>query len=69
MGGHQGFREKDLTKYGLSQPARTLERIAQAMHSRMEKAKSDPRVPKALRAQMAQAWVSGVWMRGGFWMR
>ena len=44
---------------GVSQPAHTLARIAQAMHSTMEKAKSDPRVPKALRAQMAQAWESG----------
>ena len=46
-------------RYGVSQPARTLERISQAMHRRMEKAKSDSRVPKALRGQMAQAWVSG----------
>ena len=44
---------------GVSQPAHTLSRIAQAMHSTMEKAKGDPRVPKALRAQMAQAWESG----------
>jgi serine/threonine-protein kinase HipA len=44
---------------GVSQPAHTLARIAQAMHSTMEKAKGDPRVPKALRAQMAQAWESG----------
>jgi serine/threonine-protein kinase HipA len=44
---------------GVSQPARTLERIAQAMHRTMEKAKSDPRVPKALQAQLAQAWESG----------
>jgi serine/threonine-protein kinase HipA len=36
-----------------------LSRIAQAMHSTMEKAKGDPRVPEALRAQMAQAWESG----------
>jgi hypothetical protein len=26
------------------------------MHRSMETAKSDPRVPKALRAQVAQAW-------------
>jgi serine/threonine-protein kinase HipA len=44
---------------GVSQPAHTLERIAQAMHRTMEKAKGDPRVPKALRGQMAQAWESG----------
>jgi hypothetical protein len=29
------------------------------MHRTMEKAKSDPRVPKALQAQLAQAWESG----------
>lgn len=44
---------------GVSQPAQTLARIAQAMHSTMEKAKTDPRVPKALQAQMAQAWQLG----------
>lgn len=44
---------------GVSQPAHTLERIAQAMHNTMEKAKGDPRVPQALRAQMVQAWASG----------
>ena len=44
---------------GVTQPARTLERIAQAMHSTMDKAKGDPRVPKALQAQMAQAWEAG----------
>ncbi|PUE46496.1 phosphatidylinositol kinase [Limnohabitans sp. 2KL-1] len=44
---------------GVSQPSQTLKRIAQAMHSTMEKAKGDPRVPRALWAQMAQAWESG----------
>ena len=44
---------------GVTQPARTLERIAQAMLSTMDKAKSDPRVPKTLREQMAQAWEAG----------
>jgi serine/threonine-protein kinase HipA len=44
---------------GVTQPARTLERIAQAMHSTMDKAKGDPRVPKALQEQMAQAWEAG----------
>lgn len=44
---------------GVSQPAHTLERIAQAMHNTMEKAKGDLRVPQALRTQMAQAWESG----------
>jgi hypothetical protein len=43
-----------LTKYGVSQSACTLERIAQATHRSMEKAKSETRVPMALRAQMAQ---------------
>jgi hypothetical protein len=36
-----------------------LERIAQATHRSMEKAKSETRVPKALWAQMAQAWELG----------
>jgi serine/threonine-protein kinase HipA len=44
---------------GVSQPAHVLGRIAQAMHSTIEKARSDLRVPKALWAQMAQAWESG----------
>ncbi len=44
---------------GVTQPARTLDRIAQAMHSTMDKAKGDPRVPKALQQQMAQAWEAG----------
>jgi serine/threonine-protein kinase HipA len=44
---------------GVSQPAHALERIAQAMHNTMEKAKGDPRVPQALRTQMARAWESG----------
>jgi serine/threonine-protein kinase HipA len=44
---------------GVTQPARTLERIAQAMHSTMDKAKGDPRVPKTLQTQMAQAWEAG----------
>jgi serine/threonine-protein kinase HipA len=44
---------------GVTKPARTLERIAQAMHSTMDKAKGDPRVPKALQEQMALAWEAG----------
>lgn len=44
---------------GVSQPAHALERIAQAMHNTMGKAKGDPRVPPALRTQMARAWESG----------
>lgn len=46
-------------RYGVSQLACTPERISQAMHRSMEKAKSDPRVPKALWGQMTQVWVSG----------
>ena len=44
---------------GVTQPARTLERIAQSMHSTIDKAKGDPRVPKTLQEQMAQAWEVG----------
>ena len=44
---------------GVTKPARTLERIAQAMHSTMDKAKGDPRVPKTQQTQMAQAWEAG----------
>jgi hypothetical protein len=50
---------KGLRTYGVSQLACTLERIAQAIHSSMKKAKSETRVPKARRAQMAQAWEFG----------
>ncbi len=44
---------------GVAQPARVLERIAQAMHKTMEEAKGDSRIPKELRAQMTHAWESG----------
>lgn len=44
---------------GVAQPARVLERIAQAMHKTMEEAKGDSRVPKELWAQMSQAWELG----------
>jgi serine/threonine-protein kinase HipA len=44
---------------GVSQPNQTLQRITAAMHSTMERAKGDPRVPKALQKQMAQAWEWG----------
>jgi serine/threonine-protein kinase HipA len=44
---------------GVTQPARTLERIAQAMHNTIDKAKGDLRVPKALQEQMAQSWETG----------
>ncbi len=45
--------------YGVTQPARILDRIAQAMHCTMDKAKDDPRVPKTLQTQMAQALEAG----------
>lgn len=44
---------------GVAQPAHALERIAQAMKKTLDKAKGDPRVPKEMLAQMAQAWESG----------
>jgi len=44
---------------GVTQPARVLERIAQAMHKTMEEAKGDTRVPKELWVQMTQAWALG----------
>ena len=44
---------------GVTQPNLTLERIAQAMHSTIDKARSDTRVPKTLHTQMAQAWEAG----------
>ena len=44
---------------GVSQPALTLERIAQAMHDTMKKTVGDARVPEALRTKMAEAWEWG----------
>jgi serine/threonine-protein kinase HipA len=44
---------------GVSQPAHALERIAQAMQKTIDEAKGDPRIPKDMLAQMAQAWESG----------
>lgn len=44
---------------GVAQPALVLERIAQGMQKTMEEAIGDPRIPKELLAQMAQAWESG----------
>ena len=41
---------------GITQPARTLERIAQAMHDTMKKTAGDERVPEFLRTKMAEAW-------------
>lgn len=44
---------------GITQPARTLERIAQAMHDTMKKTAGDERVPEFLRTKMAEAWEWG----------
>jgi serine/threonine-protein kinase HipA len=44
---------------GVAQPARVLQRIAQAMHKTMEEAKGDLRVSKDLWTQMSQAWEVG----------
>jgi len=44
---------------GITQPARTLERIAQAMHDTMKKTAGDERVPEFLRMKMAEAWEWG----------
>ena len=44
---------------GVSQAARTLERIAQAMQDTMKKTTGDTRVPDALRTKMAEAWEWG----------
>ena len=44
---------------GVSQPALTLERIAQAMHDTMKKTTGDARVPDSLRKKMAEAWEWG----------
>ena len=44
---------------GITQPALTLERIAQAMHDTMKKTAGDERVPEFLRTKMAEAWEWG----------
>ena len=44
---------------GVSQPALTLERIAQAMHDTMKKTAGDERVSNSLRMKMAEAWEWG----------
>ena len=44
---------------GITQPARTLERMAQAMHDTMKKTAGDERVPEFLRTKMAEAWEWG----------
>jgi serine/threonine-protein kinase HipA len=45
---------------GVSQPARVLERIAEAMHQTLEGAKGDARVPGGLLVQMRAAWEGGM---------
>lgn len=45
---------------GVSQPARVLEAIAQAMHRTLEDARTDARVPTELLAKMKSAWEQGV---------
>jgi serine/threonine-protein kinase HipA len=45
---------------GVSQPARVLECIAQAMHQTLEDAKGDARIPAQLLAKMQAAWEAGM---------
>ncbi len=44
---------------GVAQPARVLDRIAQAMRKTIQEAKGDMRIPKDLWTQMNQAWEVG----------
>lgn len=44
---------------GVSQPARVLERIAQAMHQTLQDARQDARVPASLLHTMEAAWETG----------
>ena len=44
---------------GVSQPALTLERLAQAMLDTMKKTSGDARVPDTLRTKMAGTWEWG----------
>lgn len=44
---------------GVSQPARVVATIAEAMQQTLNDAKGDDRVPPVLRAQMAEAWADG----------
>jgi len=44
---------------GITQPARTLERMAQAMQDTMKKTAGDERVPEFLRTKIAGAWEWG----------
>lgn len=45
---------------GVSQPARVLEAIAEAMHRTLEEAKGDARVPAELLAKIRAAWGEGM---------
>lgn len=45
---------------GVSQPARVLEAIAEAMHRTLEDAKGDPRVPPEFLAKIRAAWGEGM---------
>ncbi|MFN9448758.1 MAG: hypothetical protein ACOVOG_04980 [Rubrivivax sp.] len=45
---------------GVSQPARVLERIAQAMQQTLLDARQDARVPASLRQKMEAAWQPGL---------
>lgn len=45
---------------GVSQPARIVAAIAQAMQQTLDDAKGDDRVPAALRSQMGEAWAQGM---------
>lgn len=45
---------------GVSQPARVVATIAEAMQQTLDDATGDDRVPPGLRAQMAEAWADGM---------
>ncbi|NDZ13808.1 type II toxin-antitoxin system HipA family toxin [Variovorax sp. WS11] len=45
---------------GVSQPARVLEAIAEAMHRTLEDAKGDARVPAGFLAKIREAWAEGM---------
>ncbi len=45
---------------GVSRPEQVLERIAAAMHTTLQKAKSDDRVPPTFLASMKEAWSPGM---------
>ena len=45
---------------GVSQPAQTMQRIAEAMHATLEEARGDQRVPAALLRLMGRVWEEGM---------